>query len=82
MNLAKLEAIAQQLAARVREDDPDANQRWLHTQTTAAEREHLLYVLAAAVPDDKPWVELVAWIDGGATERRRRQWRESKRRAA
>lgn len=58
-----LEQIAQQLIARVREDDPQANQRWLHAVTTPDDREALLYVLAAAVPDDRTWRDLTAWTD-------------------
>lgn len=70
-DVARLEQIAQQLVARVREDDPQANQRWLHTNTTPDDREALLYVLAAAVPDDRSWRQLTAWCSvGGSVVRR------------
>lgn len=61
MDVDKLASIAQQLAGRVRDDDPIANQRWLHLLTTPEEREALLYLLAAAVPVDVPWTQLTAW---------------------
>jgi hypothetical protein len=67
----RLASIAQQLAARVRDDDPEANQRWLHAVTTPEEREALLYVLAAAVPDDQTWTELVGWTGEPAGRRLR-----------
>jgi hypothetical protein len=85
VDVDRLEQIAAQLAARVRDDEPDANRRWLHAHTAADEREALLYVLAAAVPVNVPWSHLTTWtrVAGGedALERRRAQWRESKRRA-
>ena len=61
----RLASIAQQLAGRVRDDDPVANARWLAAVTTAEEREALLYVLAAAVPDDRTWDELTGWAHHG-----------------
>lgn len=61
MDVRYLESIAQQLVARVRDDDPEANQRWLHNVTTPADREALLYVLAAAVPETPTWQALTAW---------------------
>lgn len=66
MDLARLESIAQQLVARVRDTDPHDNRRWLANTTTAEEREALLYVLAAAVPDTQRWSDLTAWCSGGA----------------
>jgi len=83
VDVDRLAQIAAQLVARVRDDDPDANARWLHAETTPAERDALLYVLAAAVPDDRTWIELTQWCTGAqvdALERRRAQWREAKRR--
>lgn len=81
-SLARLTALAQELIVRVRDEDPEANARWLTYETTAEERTALLFVLAAAVPDDRPWSQLVEWVDGPAdpVERRRTQWRESQRR--
>ena len=66
MDVDHLVSVAQQLAARVRDDDPVANQRWLHAMLPdPAEREALCYVLAAAVPDDQCWTELVGWAQHG-----------------
>ncbi|MEV6800546.1 hypothetical protein AB0M91_19695 [Micromonospora rifamycinica] len=58
----RLAEVAAELVVRVRDDDPEANARWLAATLTAAEQRDLLYVLAAAVPDDRPWVELTAWV--------------------
>lgn len=79
----RLSAIAQQLAGRVRDDDPEANGRWLLNLTTPEDRLALCFILAAAVPDDRPWAELVEWT-GETAERRRRQWRlaQQRKRAA
>lgn len=57
----RLAAIAVELATRVRDDDPAANARWLHATTTPEDRFALLFVLAAAIPDDRPWLHLTAW---------------------
>lgn len=78
----RLASIAQQLACRVRDDDPVANQRWLHALTTPEEREALLYVLAAAIPDDRPWSRLTSWTweSPEHIERRRARWREAQKR--
>lgn len=73
----RLQEIAQQLAARVRDDDPTANQRWLHNVTTPQEREALLYVLAMAVPIDRPWSELVAWTGEPEVRAQRRKTRKA-----
>jgi len=83
MDVNDLAQLAQEMVVRVRDYDPQSNQQWLHAHTTAADREALLYVLAAAVPDDQPWRRLVAWIDDETVrlERRRQQWREAKLRA-
>lgn len=57
-----LAAIAIQLVGRVRDDDPEANGRWL--LSLCPEPEHwwqLCFVLAAAVPTDQPWRNLTAW---------------------
>jgi hypothetical protein len=62
VDVERLESLAQQFAGRVRDDDPDSNQRWLHAQTSAEEREQLLYVLAAAVPVDTEWSVLTRWV--------------------
>lgn len=58
----RLAEVALELAVRVRDEGPEDNRRWLHTALPEqADREALLYVLAAAVPDDRPWPELTAW---------------------
>jgi hypothetical protein len=65
----RLARIAQDLVVRVRDDDPQANARWLASVTSGEERWALLFVLAAAVPDDMTWTELTEWtqyrVDGG-----------------
>ncbi len=59
----RLAAVAAQFVARVRDEDPQANSRWLYaTLPDPADREALLYVLAAAVPVDRSWRSLTAWI--------------------
>lgn len=61
---ARLAGIARQLAVRVRDHDPADNQRWLHTELpNPADREHLLYVLAAAVPLNRSMQSLTAWAE-------------------
>ncbi|MBM0275352.1 hypothetical protein [Micromonospora tarensis] len=63
----RLAAVAAELVVRVRDEGPDDNAAWLAAALPdPAAREHLLYVLAAAVPDDRPWTDLTAW----AVERR------------
>jgi hypothetical protein len=58
----RLAAVAAELAVRVRDDDPEANSRWLAAVLpTYQERFDLLFVLAAAVPDDRSWTALTAW---------------------
>lgn len=57
----RLAKVAQELVVRVRDDQPEANLRWLSNTLTARERQDLLFVLAAAVPDDRPWSALTAW---------------------
>jgi len=82
VDVDRLASIAQQLAARVRDDDPVANQRWLYAMLPdPAEREALLYVLAAGVPIDRSWAALTAWATTDIRlERRRRSWRAYQRR--
>ncbi len=58
----QLAAIAAQLVARIRDDSTDANGQWLADNCPdPADWWELCFVLAAAVPDDKPWSELTAW---------------------
>lgn len=70
-DVARLESLAQQLVARVREDDPEANLRWLRAELGAdpvapvSDTERLLFMLAGAVPDTERWSDLTAWCTGG-----------------
>lgn len=58
----ELAEVAAQFVARVREDDPEANARWLDAACPdQGDRYALLFVLAAAVPVDKSWAELTRW---------------------
>jgi hypothetical protein len=62
MTEAELESIAQQLVARLRDDDPEAVNRWLSlVMPNPTDWYRLCFVLAAAVPDDQRWSELTAW---------------------
>lgn len=59
----RLEQIAQQLVARMRDDDPEANGHWLAAELPDPQDVfRLCFVLAAAVPDDRSWRQLVAWV--------------------
>lgn len=57
----ELASIAAQLAARVRDDDPEAVHRWLAKVVDPADWMALAIVLAAAVPNDRTWRQLTAW---------------------
>lgn len=63
MDVDRLASIAQQFAGRLRDDDPEANRRWLWSVTTQEERDALHFVMAAAIPVDVPWRQLTAWAD-------------------
>jgi hypothetical protein len=70
MDADRLAEVAVQLVARVRDDDPISNGRWLQAATSFDDRWALLFVLAAAVPVDVPWRHLTAWtvqLDNGLT---------------
>lgn len=68
-DLAHLQAVAAQLAARVRDDDPDTNAAWLLAMLPdPADRFALHFVQAAATPTDRPWSELIAWTRGEQPE--------------
>jgi len=61
----RLAQVAGQLAGRIREFGPEDNARWLHHQLPdPADRWRLIFVLAAAVPTDRPWLDLTAWTRG------------------
>lgn len=58
----RLSAIAAELVVRVRDELPEDNRRWLmETLPDRADWLRLCVVLAAAVPDDRPWSELIGW---------------------
>ncbi len=59
----ELAVIAAQLAARVRDDPPADNARWLRNMVpTPTDWFRLCFVLASAVPDDKTWGDLTMWV--------------------
>jgi hypothetical protein len=59
----RLAEIADEWRHRLRVESPEDNRRWLHANTSPEDREDLLYVLGAAVADDKAWLSLTAWIE-------------------
>jgi len=59
----RLTRVAVQLVARVRDEPADANWRWfLSVLPDPLDREHVAFILAAAVPLDSPWRHLTAWV--------------------
>ena len=81
-DLWRLEILAQNLIVRVRDEDPEANGDWWDGLTPREQRA-VAFILASAVPDDRPWSDLIAWTDPeGTVEKRRRQWREALQRRA
>ena len=86
MTLAELESIAQQLAARVRDDNPDANLRWLRAElgtdpnAPISDVEQLVILLAIAYPYDRTWKQATAWtrrspVDSPVDDDKRRRMR-------
>ena len=86
MTLAELESIAQQLAARVRDDEPEANLRWLRAElgtdpnAPISDEERLLFLLAAAYPIEQTWRQATAWtrkssVDSPVDDAKRRRLR-------
>ena len=65
----RLARIAQELVVRVRDDDPDVVHQWLES-AVAGEWLALSVILACAVPDDRSWRQLTAWISEPPRERR------------
>lgn len=58
----ELSSIAQQLVGKLRDEDPEAVNRWLSSvMPCSTDWYRLCFVLAAAVPDDKRWSELMGW---------------------
>jgi hypothetical protein len=56
-----LAAVATELMCRVRDDDPEANVRWLRSQVQPEQYEALILILAAAIPTDRTWAQLTSW---------------------
>jgi len=85
-DVSRLESLAQQLAARVREDDAESNLRWLRAElgtdpnAPISDVERLLFVAATAIPVNQRWSELTAWcrptpVDSPVDNVKRRQMR-------
>ena len=75
----RLAEVAISGAVRARDDEPDANLRWLRAHVRPEEYEALIFVLFAAVPIEVSWSLLTEWTrkPGGpdtikAVEERRR----------
>lgn len=61
-DLPRLESVAQQLAARIRDDEPWMVHAWLARELPdPADWYRLCFVLACAVPVEPRWSELTAW---------------------
>jgi hypothetical protein len=73
-----LESVAQQLAARLREDEPEANLRWLRNElgldptVPVSDVERLCFALAAAYPIEQTWRQATAWVGGRESVKRSR----------
>lgn len=64
MDLDRLESVAQQLVARLREEDPHRVHAWLAMELPEPKDWYrLCFVLACAVPDpaEKTWIEMTSW---------------------
>lgn len=58
----RLARVAAELVVRIRDEDPEANGRWLAAVLPdPADWFRLVFVLGALVPDDRTWAELTAW---------------------
>lgn len=68
-DLARLESVAQQLVARLRDDDPVRVAAWLAYELPQPKDWYrLCFVLACAVPDDRAWSDLTNWARSPAGE--------------
>jgi hypothetical protein len=70
----QLARLAVELVVRLRDDNPDANARWLAAQLPdPGDWFRLAFVLAAAVPTDRSWSHLTAWtrMRGGGRHQHR-----------
>jgi len=64
-----LESVAQQLAARLRDDDPEAVARWLaYELPDPADWFRLNFALAAAYPIGRTWRQATAWTRSGSVD--------------
>lgn len=63
----RIVALADQWRIRVRSCTAAENAQWLADETTPLDRNHLLYVLGAALPDE-PVAELLRWVDHDVDE--------------
>ena len=62
----ELARIAVELATRVRDIDAERNGIWLAAVLPEpGDWFRLAFVLAAAIPDDRPWAHLTAWTRAG-----------------
>lgn len=62
IDIDRLAALAAELAVRVRDETPDDNAAWFDQQRLdLTGYRDLCIVLAAAIPDDRPWLALTAW---------------------
>ena len=72
-DVARLESVAQQLAARLRDDDPESVARWLVSELPdPADWFRLNFALAAAYPIDRTWRQATAWVGGRESVKRSR----------
>ena len=83
----RLAEVAAQLAGRMREFSAEDNARWLaFTLPDPSDWFRLAFVLAAAVPTDRTWLQLTSWTRPDSpeliAERRRQLDVALKRRAA
>jgi hypothetical protein len=62
MQAQRLLYVAAQLAARVRDDEPESVARWLCGELDGLDRWRLLFVLAAMVPVEESPDALVRWF--------------------
>lgn len=66
----ELAQVAAQLAARVRDEEPNVIAHWLERVAPSAEDQRaLVFILAAAIPIDTPFAHLTAWVRTAAVER-------------
>jgi hypothetical protein len=69
----RLAHVAALLAAKVREDEPEAVARWLSGELDGLDRWRLLFMLAAMVPVEQTPAQLLAWFwDRQQAEKARR----------